>query len=264
MRSNGPVSPSPQSPTRISARGPSPARRRWRARFPLRAPSDRRRGPSRGEIRSAAPAGSRPSRRRNRGCARPRPAARANSASAASTMVSVSARGSSTSGEIASVRLQKSRRPRMRDSGSPASRRAAKASTRAAASPSAASGARDQVDRAQARTRPQAASAASRSGGSRPSRAKSPGQRPARLGARRRRTERGVARQASTPWQCLYFLPDPQGQASLRPTLPQVLGSFGIALGDVDARRARRLADSRRGEAAGVDRLGDRRRTAPR
>jgi hypothetical protein len=26
--------------------------------------------------------------------------------------------------------------------------------------------------------------------------------------------------QASTPWHFLYFFPDPQGQGSLRPTLP--------------------------------------------
>src|SRR6185312_4454000 len=31
---------------------------------------------------------------------------------------------------------------------------------------------------------------------------------------------------ASWPWQCLYFLPEPQGQGSLRPTLPQVAGLF--------------------------------------
>src|SRR5258708_16347990 len=29
------------------------------------------------------------------------------------------------------------------------------------------------------------------------------------------------------PWQCLYFLPLPQGQSSLRPTLPQLPGFFG-------------------------------------
>ena len=32
---------------------------------------------------------------------------------------------------------------------------------------------------------------------------------------------------AYVPWQCLYFLPEPQGQASLRPTLPHVAGSLG-------------------------------------
>jgi len=31
--------------------------------------------------------------------------------------------------------------------------------------------------------------------------------------------------QPSRPWQCLYFLPDPQGQGALRPVLPQVEGS---------------------------------------
>src|SRR5215831_5392041 len=30
------------------------------------------------------------------------------------------------------------------------------------------------------------------------------------------------------PWQCLNFLPEPHGQASLRPTLPQVVGSLGF------------------------------------
>src|SRR5258708_11288607 len=29
------------------------------------------------------------------------------------------------------------------------------------------------------------------------------------------------------PWQCLNFFPEPQGQTSLRPTLPQVAGSLG-------------------------------------
>src|SRR5258705_2172267 len=29
------------------------------------------------------------------------------------------------------------------------------------------------------------------------------------------------------PWQCLYFLPLPQGQSSLRPTLPQLAGFLG-------------------------------------
>src|SRR5262245_41094317 len=35
-------------------------------------------------------------------------------------------------------------------------------------------------------------------------------------------------RQPNLPWQCLNFLPDPQGQSSLRPTLPQLDGSFGF------------------------------------
>ena len=39
----------------------------------------------------------------------------------------------------------------------------------------------------------------------------------------------GSFSQAKVPWQCLYFLPEPQGQVSLRPTLPQVAGFFGIA-----------------------------------
>src|SRR3978361_1736661 len=32
---------------------------------------------------------------------------------------------------------------------------------------------------------------------------------------------------ANLPWQCLYFLPEPQGQSSLRPTLPHVAGFLG-------------------------------------
>ena len=46
-------------------------------------------------------------------------------------------------------------------------------------------------------------------------------------------------RQSNLPWQCLYFLPLPQGQGSLRPTFlslrenvalaPSVLGSMGFA-----------------------------------
>src|SRR6202790_5259086 len=35
------------------------------------------------------------------------------------------------------------------------------------------------------------------------------------------------AAHAYLPWQCLYFLPEPQGQSSLRPTLPQLAGFFG-------------------------------------
>src|SRR6266481_1888267 len=35
---------------------------------------------------------------------------------------------------------------------------------------------------------------------------------------------------AYLPWQCLYFLPEPQGQSSLRPTLPQLAGFFGSRL----------------------------------
>ena len=33
------------------------------------------------------------------------------------------------------------------------------------------------------------------------------------------RSEGGEKRQLSAPWQCLYFLPEPHGQGSLRPTL---------------------------------------------
>src|SRR6266702_8167485 len=32
---------------------------------------------------------------------------------------------------------------------------------------------------------------------------------------------------AYLPWQCLYFLPEPHGQSSLRPTLPQLDGFLG-------------------------------------
>src|SRR4051812_18646162 len=32
---------------------------------------------------------------------------------------------------------------------------------------------------------------------------------------------------ANLPWQCLYFLPEPHGQSSLRPTLPQLAGLLG-------------------------------------
>src|SRR6267142_4063259 len=35
---------------------------------------------------------------------------------------------------------------------------------------------------------------------------------------------------AYRPWQCLYFLPEPQGQSSLRPILPQLEGFFGSRL----------------------------------
>src|SRR6202163_3326963 len=38
------------------------------------------------------------------------------------------------------------------------------------------------------------------------------------------------AAHAYLPWQCLYFLPEPQGQSSLRPTLPQLAGFLGSRL----------------------------------
>src|SRR5436190_18558968 len=38
------------------------------------------------------------------------------------------------------------------------------------------------------------------------------------------------------PWQCLNFLPEPQGQDALRETLPQVAGSLGSTLGLVRGR----------------------------
>src|SRR5690606_29955782 len=37
----------------------------------------------------------------------------------------------------------------------------------------------------------------------------------------------GEPPQTRLPWQCLYFLPEPQGQAALRPMRPQVAGSLG-------------------------------------
>src|SRR6185312_14214903 len=37
-----------------------------------------------------------------------------------------------------------------------------------------------------------------------------------------------VSAQANLPWQCLNFLPEPHGHGSLRPTLPQLCGSFGF------------------------------------
>src|ERR1700738_2645977 len=50
---------------------------------------------------------------------------------------------------------------------------------------------------------------------------------------------RSGAAHAYLPWQCLYFLPEPQGQSSLRPILPQVAGFFGsrsaVAAGTSDA-----------------------------
>ena len=39
--------------------------------------------------------------------------------------------------------------------------------------------------------------------------------------------QRGYSAHAYLPWQCLYFLPEPQGQSSLRPTLPQLAGFLG-------------------------------------
>src|SRR5579862_9539727 len=49
----------------------------------------------------------------------------------------------------------------------------------------------------------------------------------------------GVSPHAYLPWQCLYFLPEPHGQSSLRPTLPQLAGFFGsrlaVAVGTSDA-----------------------------
>src|SRR5208337_564410 len=48
-----------------------------------------------------------------------------------------------------------------------------------------------------------------------------------RFGASRRRAEALAFAQATCPWQCLNFLPDPHGQDSFRPTFPQVAGFFG-------------------------------------
>src|SRR5882672_6742274 len=38
---------------------------------------------------------------------------------------------------------------------------------------------------------------------------------------------RSQVAQPYLPWQCLNFLPEPQGQSSLRPTLPQLAGFLG-------------------------------------
>lgn len=42
---------------------------------------------------------------------------------------------------------------------------------------------------------------------------------------RRRGTQTGDAPPQIAPWQCLNFLPDPQGQGSFREGLPQLAGS---------------------------------------
>src|SRR5260370_41727460 len=53
-------------------------------------------------------------------------------------------------------------------------------------------------------------------------------------GASRRKAQNqappGYAHQryAYRPWQCLNFLPEPHGHTSLRPTLPQLVGSLGL------------------------------------
>ena len=57
----------------------------------------------------------------------------------------------------------------------------------------------------------------------------------------------GAGRRQTRPRQCLYYLPDPQGQGALRETLPQVAGSPGRrsrrgTLCDRTARRLRSLA----------------------
>src|SRR3954469_2341776 len=50
----------------------------------------------------------------------------------------------------------------------------------------------------------------------------------ANFGSRRERGDWPPRNQPNRPWQCLYFLPEPHGHMSLRPTLPQVVGSFGL------------------------------------
>gem|GEM_PF-4639759 len=42
-----------------------------------------------------------------------------------------------------------------------------------------------------------------------------------------RNDERGVGGYAAEPWQCLYFLPEPQGQGALRGVDPHVSGFCG-------------------------------------
>src|SRR5579885_455392 len=44
---------------------------------------------------------------------------------------------------------------------------------------------------------------------------------------RAKETDWGNSGQAIWPWQCLYFLPEPHGQGSLRPTLPHDDGFLG-------------------------------------
>ena len=49
---------------------------------------------------------------------------------------------------------------------------------------------------------------------------------------------------SNAPWQCLYFLPEPHGQGSLRPTRPQVEGSFGSrSSGATKGRPAKAVAE---------------------
>ena len=62
-----------------------------------------------------------------------------------------------------------------------------------------------------------------------------------RAAGRRCRSRRGHTR----PWQCLYFLPEPQGQGSLRP-----LGAPGAGVGRIDAGGERRAAPAIAGTRA--------------
>ena len=72
-----------------------------------------------------------------------------------------------------------------------------------------------------------------------------------RLGARGRSLKSEAVRQATWPWQCLNFLPDPHGQGSFRPTRPQVAGFFGSRSTTATAgRRRQKTCVRRRGEGS--------------
>ena len=144
----------------------------------------------------------------------------------ASTIVSVSGRGSRTCGEIMSSIPQNSRLPTILDSGSPAARRVANSSTLGAAGPSGSSGSDDQFDRRNAGRRGEGYPGLSFRVLDSTS-LKGFGQAGERVGASGRSGKSATGRQATWPWQCLYFLPEPHGQGSFRPTRPHVAGFFG-------------------------------------
>ena len=141
MRSNGPTTPSVHEPTRMSARPATPHAATLRratsaAAAEISTPRPRALTNSRSSAQSSAPDPT--PRSRTRSSSR---RLSAKSATAASTIVSVSGRGSSTSGEIVSARPQNSRLPTIFDRGSPETRLTANSSSRAAAPPRGASGA---------------------------------------------------------------------------------------------------------------------------
>ena len=126
MRSNAAVEPvAPVADANLGPRGQAERLEigaRLRRRAGAEVDADAARG---GKFAAAARASSAPEPTPKSTMRRASPRRAAKAASAASTIVSVSGRGSSTSGEIAKLRPQNSRRPTMRDSGSPAARRAA-------------------------------------------------------------------------------------------------------------------------------------------